>query len=57
MDPKAKKTKLKLKRETVRTLDESALTLLDGVAGGTRPSTYSTCDETFMSIEQSYCIC
>ncbi|HZI12849.1 MAG TPA: hypothetical protein VE153_20885 [Myxococcus sp.] len=41
MDPKPenkKKMKLKLKRETVRTLDDSALNLLDTVAGGTHPS-------------------
>ena len=39
MDPKPKKKmKLTLKRETVRTLDDSALNLLDAVAGGTRPS-------------------
>lgn len=39
MDPKPKKKmKLTLKRETVRTLDDSALNLLDGVAGGTQPS-------------------
>jgi hypothetical protein len=45
MDPKPqqKKMKLKLKRETVRTLDDSALNLLDGVAGGTQPSN-STCE-------------
>jgi hypothetical protein len=57
MDQKAKKTKLKLKRETVRTLDDSALNLLDGVAGGTRPSTEPMCDETYMSWEQSICYC
>ena len=40
MDPKPQKKKLKLtlKRETVRTLDDSALNLLDAVAGGTAPS-------------------
>jgi hypothetical protein len=40
MDPKPQKKKMKLtlKRETVRTLDDSALNLLDAVAGGTRPS-------------------
>ena len=53
MDPKAKKTKLKLKRETVRTLDDSALNLLDGVAGGTQPSTEPACDQSL----HSYCFC
>jgi len=45
MDPKPQKKKLKLtlKRETVRTLDDSALNLLDAVVGGTGPS-YSWCN-------------
>ncbi|HEX8440360.1 hypothetical protein [Archangium sp.] len=57
MDQKAKKTKLKLKRETVRTLDDSALKLLDGVAGGTHPSAMypEMCGSN--SYEASICAC
>ncbi len=46
MDQKPKKTKLKLKRETLRTLDERALNLLDGVVGGTQYSVEPICDES-----------
>ena len=54
MDPKPKKKmKLTLKRETVRTLDDSALNLLDAVAGGTQPSTEPACDQSLYS----YCWC
>jgi hypothetical protein len=52
-----KKTKLKLKRETVRTLDDSALNLLDGVAGGTHPSVMypEVCGSN--SVDESLCYC
>ncbi len=54
MDQKPKKKmKLKLKRETVRTLDDSALNLLDAVAGGTQQSTEPMCDGSM----QSWCYC
>ncbi len=60
MDQKTKKkTKLKLNRETVRTLDDSALNLLDAVAGGTRPNDTSDplmCGD-YMTNEQTICWC
>lgn len=59
MDQKTKKkTKLKLNRETVRTLDDSALKLLDGVAGGTHPSAaYPEMCGTNYTNENSICYC
>ena len=57
MDPKPKKKmKLTLKRETVRTLDDSALKLLDAVAGGTRQSD-SGCESYDETYCMSYCVC
>jgi hypothetical protein len=58
MDPKPQKKKMKLtlKRETVRTLDDSALNLLDAVAGGTRPSN-SGCESDDETYCLSYCYC
>jgi hypothetical protein len=60
MDQKTKKKmKLTLKRETVRTLDDRALYLLDGVAGGTRQD--DTSDPAFCghynTDEQTICWC
>ena len=58
MDPKPQKKKMKLtlKRETVRTLDDSALKLLDAVAGGTRPSN-SGCPSVDETECDTYCYC
>jgi len=55
-----KKMKLTLKRETVRTLDDSALNLLDGVAGGTKSTTSTDpdlCGGPIYTDERSICYC
>jgi hypothetical protein len=58
VDPKAKKTKLKLKRETVRTLDGGALNPLDGGASGTKSGGSTDpdlCGGHIYTDEQSIC--